>query len=1098
MTRAVPVADHKRVYAHTLIGAPASPLEQDRPRSHAADATQRHQRASHTGTARAKHVSTKKTTVTHSLSESQDLAVLEAELLALQEQPSQSKTGEPLEFTRQREIVDVIKKDLRANKLWHPGHSKNPSTAATRLRRMHEQHATLLTTNASPDDEPPKRLNLSLDLQPDSFPALEPILVNISGEIEDLPGKHIAKKKSGAVSYALVLKENTSDNSAQRAARSSGIPPLSETFVPPKDSPASRSLDAWEKPTEHLIQCSSPMFGTTSASSFDSPIFIAGATLTTGESCERSGQKGYRAVGGAHLSKVALRDPEHANGTVQPDAQETTTEQRSPVRHKRKGLPEAWMDCSDKCTRDTRDTPPVKPPAIAKMASKGNLTVKVDEQATLVCEGTKVRSKDKVVGAKGSRTTGGLHYAAPTAASRLRAVDSSSRNDKKPNVHMGSPGSRLVACDSGKDTKREKSVVISPLKKAWSMCDIGAQAKTTTGAKTKSNGATSKPTIEKANGALLRPQSTTSQPKLTDRIPSRDEAKVTGPLSCSAASAKDPCHPVAPSALDGNASDHEDQSKPSAAPDTNNNTTERSALLAPIRRRLSSAASQQPRAVSDASSTTIIGDIDRNVLPFDGALTLPQAPTPRGPSASFRVTWRKTSVDVKTGRRKVVETSVEEIPSFSTRASAPHEALSTTDPKSSGHTVSDNARIHANNEEQSGVLEMSATPRADVASKKGKRPKSKTPRLSDSPGDPASVGKVRKDSAPCTKPPFSAVGSAPSAAVAVPTTAEPHFKTPAKPCGLRATAPSFVPSITTPFLPFRDMMDSIRTPQSGASDVIAQQVTNQATPTVSIPSDVAKRSPTLPSPPASAPQHTMDNTTTLAEDFKRGLPWGSDEQLLGRMGEGNNIGPWLGVDGAASNPTGLTPRIPATVGPASMMGALNILSSIQRDGPFSVLARRPMPSVDKENSDPASTTPAQQSALPTKQSKNLRGWTIGPAQWEHLRPFGWRGGDGKEIRFYGGPGYVEKDPNRPLECWRTQGYQGSAQTRPQSSDLFVTNPFDAPSPRAPTEPKRMRQWAERKGYPMVPCGTFDIIQAAEHIPGTAQSDALCHSCFPDR
>ena len=113
-----------------------------------------------------------------------------------------------------------------------------------------------------------------------------------------------------------------------------------------------------------------------------------------------------------------------------------------------------------------------------------------------------------------------------------------------------------------------------------------------------------------------------------------------------------------------------------------------------------------------------------------------------------------------------------------------------------------------------------------------------------------------------------------------------------------------------------------------------------------------------------------------------------------------------------------------------------------------------------------------------------RGWSIGSAA--SPNPYGWKGGDGKEIRFVGYGPYAERDPNSVVN-FDFQGRSNSAWGLGENKENV-----------ARVAPRSQKQWAEKMGYPKVPCGNAVVQTASEMIPFGSQLAGYCFDCYADR
>lgn len=152
-----------------------------------------------------------------------------------------------------------------------------------------------------------------------------------------------------------------------------------------------------------------------------------------------------------------------------------------------------------------------------------------------------------------------------------------------------------------------------------------------------------------------------------------------------------------------------------------------------------------------------------------------------------------------------------------------------------------------------------------------------------------------------------------------------------------------------------------------------------------------------------------------------------------------------------------------------------------RDGAPTKFGRAPLPSMAEDET-----------------IEKSRGWGIGsaaPGWW-----YGWRGGDGLEISFVGHGPDAEKNSYAPVNFHMYnnesdgQGallpVQTYGHTRGENNDGYA---------RTPTAPRRMREWATKMGYPRVPCGNFEIVDAVEHVGNYNTRDCVdgwCYGCVP--
>ena len=127
---------------------------------------------------------------------------------------------------------------------------------------------------------------------------------------------------------------------------------------------------------------------------------------------------------------------------------------------------------------------------------------------------------------------------------------------------------------------------------------------------------------------------------------------------------------------------------------------------------------------------------------------------------------------------------------------------------------------------------------------------------------------------------------------------------------------------------------------------------------------------------------------------------------------------------------------------------------------------------------------------PLKTPHSIRGsWHIGSTL-SHS-PYGWTGGDGKEIKFIGYGPYAERDPNSVVNF----NFQGRTSSFGAAA---IPNGYYEDKENFSTDnvaPRSQRQWAEKLGYHKVPCGNVEITHAVEHIPFGKELANYCHDCM---
>nr|POE68808.1 hypothetical protein CFP56_66822 [Quercus suber] len=136
------------------------------------------------------------------------------------------------------------------------------------------------------------------------------------------------------------------------------------------------------------------------------------------------------------------------------------------------------------------------------------------------------------------------------------------------------------------------------------------------------------------------------------------------------------------------------------------------------------------------------------------------------------------------------------------------------------------------------------------------------------------------------------------------------------------------------------------------------------------------------------------------------------------------------------------------------------------------------------NMSPHTPTKEAQDGTPFTQAKT---WSVGSnrsfSPWSPS--YGWRGGDGKEIRFSGNAPHAEKNPNDPA----IMEYYGRSGALYRHGRNFEHKQENAPK----FWPRSRRQWAELAGTSDQPCGDMHILSAIEQI---AYAPALgwCNDC----
>lgn len=126
---------------------------------------------------------------------------------------------------------------------------------------------------------------------------------------------------------------------------------------------------------------------------------------------------------------------------------------------------------------------------------------------------------------------------------------------------------------------------------------------------------------------------------------------------------------------------------------------------------------------------------------------------------------------------------------------------------------------------------------------------------------------------------------------------------------------------------------------------------------------------------------------------------------------------------------------------------------------------------------------------PLTASRPTPGWRIGSTY--TAIPYGWKGGDGKEISFLGHGPHAERTFNQPI-AFDFKGIN-SRHAPVVSSGFSGEDKENDPHPDF-VVPRSQRQWAEKLGYSKLPCGKVEIMDAVESMPFNSQLPAYCFDC----
>ncbi|CAK1356751.1 hypothetical protein CB0940_12034 [Cercospora beticola] len=130
-----------------------------------------------------------------------------------------------------------------------------------------------------------------------------------------------------------------------------------------------------------------------------------------------------------------------------------------------------------------------------------------------------------------------------------------------------------------------------------------------------------------------------------------------------------------------------------------------------------------------------------------------------------------------------------------------------------------------------------------------------------------------------------------------------------------------------------------------------------------------------------------------------------------------------------------------------------------------------------------------QFALPRTPAQQPRSWTIGSDQVR--RVYGWKGGDGREIKFVGHGPDAERDPNSGIRF----NYQRRVASNGRGPRLVGAVNEDG-SPEAPLAPRSRHHWAQLAGHMRQPCDNMEIVDAVEQMPmpGNEPLYGYCGNC----
>lgn len=101
--------------------------------------------------------------------------------------------------------------------------------------------------------------------------------------------------------------------------------------------------------------------------------------------------------------------------------------------------------------------------------------------------------------------------------------------------------------------------------------------------------------------------------------------------------------------------------------------------------------------------------------------------------------------------------------------------------------------------------------------------------------------------------------------------------------------------------------------------------------------------------------------------------------------------------------------------------------------------------------------------------------------------YAWSGGDGREIKFVGWGPDAERDPGTPVNF-----AFHPRKTNTERGPRMIGDEDDTNSP--PLAPRSREQWAQKMGYPKIPCSTMEVIDAYEILPNPFEHQEASY-CF---
>lgn len=986
-----------------------------------------------------------------------DFAILEAELDALKVQIRELKAQEASQTVTDQDDV--------------------PASAAVRLQRLHE------ASRNNSSEKVDKAAASMLRFENEAFPALQAKSGSCREVTSSASNKNRPIPRERVPSYAKVLKEKDAKEAEtehsspmMQISSSSSMSTTSSEFATDLASPGSLvdhvDIDESDSGTNvsSQHQLSSPLFSDDQAEA--AALHYGGDSTKDDEAWARWAVVNSTARTGETRTQASHNASMHETETV-------TTAQLVTERHKRAKLPAAWTadmhpkddDSSQQASRHSK-TNTVASSGTMNKGSKANRKLLGNESkgTSKGRSGTlKSKAKKDAASDNSSLTRATSHYASPTAASKRRAEAAVVEAETMPSQvgtqrrHGGTTRARKTAAEKLSPPSPKKATIFD-----IDHPDLNGPAE---------RYATDVVTLTNEQyGRSIR----TARPQLSLRIPTSQSGSQPNTIRIPRPSPKEtpgsqaPASTIAGACATEKGSGGDKELKSNSVDSSDRKSSSRSALLEPIRRRLSASC----EASSAATACPANESMDALQSGQDGNTV-----SGRKVSSSFKATWKRTWVDTETGVRKVVETSVEDVPSFVQPCTTPKDSPSTSLLKRIKRTAEEHAQKVDSNVSHDEAESERARPETRASSLELGAETTRIRNVSNG-HSVASLGRATSGTLqPYNDPAILACGPLHATNGQAPLSSQHRSRT----SSLRANAPVFIP---------RAIITPISVSQTLTTSSACGQEQNVETPVQSRPSQTAVQLAVCT--PHNNP--LADKSANIPGAYWDELSPDKKEKLLDLRKETapNDLQAAHWTEDS-SDPT----QGPMT----SISEPLHYPSTADSD------TITPINTTSTFSSPPFPASAPSTSTTGSGCWTSPRGWAIDAAIGAG-RTYGWRGGDGREIKFYGYGPHAEMNPHARTS-FRNQNYDGQADVPSNentytpghmsqgsgSAGSFVTDPFGvSPSPpTAPTAPRKMRQWAEKMGYPMVPCGEFEIVRAVEHLPSRHLQylDGWCHCCGPD-